>query len=346
MILRAMSSVEYTVNSVQYLMYSVQCLMSSVQCIMSTVQCITSSVQSIFSSVQRVMSSVQRLMYSVQCTTSSVQCITPSVQSIFSSVQHVMSSVQRLMYSVQCIRSSVQSLFSSVQCVMSSVQCLIPSVQCLMSTVQYMSLYNSRCPFVLKSRWCPFRLCCPQYCVLYTCCEDWCCNMAAWFHPPLCVVFILQIGPDAAYRIDQVWIDWPCSWCWWQRNVRHYHNKYSAKIKGAACFQDVTPRLLVNTTFRKNLVTSSSRVKQPKESKHCCRTAWQTNTKHRLSETSEASQITSTRSRTAEGSSYFVNKFDFRAFCVAFVVHKVRVGQNFLQALQFALPGSLNHCSC
>lgn len=169
--------------------------------------------------------------------------------------------------------------------------------------------------------------------------------MAAWCHPLLCVVFILQIGPDAAYRIYHVWIVWPCRWCWWQRNVRHYHNKHSAKIRGAACLRDVTQCLLVNPTFRRNLITLSSRVKQLKESEHCCCIVWKINTKHSLSETSAASQITSTASRTAERSSYFVNIFDFRAFCVGFVVHKVRVGQDFLHELQFPLPGMFNHCS-
>jgi len=114
-------------------------------------------------------------------------------------------------------------------------------------------------PYLLKSHWSAFRQCCPQHYVLCICCEDWCYNMAARRHPLPCVVVILHIGPDVAYRIDHRWIDWPYKWCWWHRNVRHYHNKYTAKIKGAARLRDVTPRLLVNPTFRWNLVTLSSR---------------------------------------------------------------------------------------
>ena len=156
------------------------------------------------------------------------------------------------------------------------------------------------------------------------------------------------------------------------------------KIKGAACLRGVTPSLVVNPTFQRNLVTSSSRFKQSKKRKHCSCSSWQTNTKHRLSETSGASQInsiasrmsgesqitstanrmsralqitstanrmsgasqiTSTASRTAAKTSYSVNMYDFRALCVGFVVHKVRVGQEFLQVLQLLLPGSFNQYS-
>jgi hypothetical protein len=62
---------------------------------------------------------------------------------------------------------------------------------------------------------------------------------------------------------------------------------------------------------------------------------------------SPAPQITSTASRTVERSLYFVNTcmLDFRVFCVGFVVHRVGVEQGFLQALQFPLPGTFNHCS-
>jgi hypothetical protein len=66
----------------------------------------------------------------------------------------------------------------------------------------------------------------------------------------------------------------------------------------------------------------------------------------RLTETSVATQMASTASRTAEISSYFVNMFDFRAFCLGFVVHKARVGEYFLQALQFPFQDHSTIAQC
>jgi hypothetical protein len=226
------------------------------------------------------------------------------------------------MYIFQCPTTNVQCVTSSVQCIFSSVQRVISSVQCLMSRVKCIIPEAS---YLLKSHWSHFRRCCLQYSTFYghSVRPD-----VAMCLPgaTLCCVSWLYYRLGLMQFI--VWIDWLCRWYWWRRNVRYYHNKYTAKIKGAARLRNVTPRPLVNPTFRRNLVTLSSRDKAAQWGKQCCCTAWQTNTKRRLFETSVASQITSTNRRTAERSFHFVNMFDFRALCLGFVVHKVRVGQD------------------